>query len=603
MTNRVDFYQSEKSQLSISTSQVLVFIDGSLCDWLEVKDIVRGGWPEFGWARLAVTEPKNQDYEAAMRDIDMGQFVHIKRLYNEGKTVKGIPVFAGRVESIERKSAADKQTIEIIARDFSSRMEKVTVYGQWVGREDGTALFLGGASTTFNEDAQPNGAAEMTMHNGRAVRLFAEEASKGKHFSCAEALDYLLAVYLPAGILAAPGIERLEALTDNQKVYDLDVTGLNLLQAIRRCCERTGLEFKFISRLSETGPQEAIVFYRRGQGRCVELNMQRSGEIVGISKTNISEFRSEMAGIVTHRYMGQGDFKRFEATFELKKGWDENLESYDYDTFSPSSNPEFYKVKDVYRKWVLNEAGDYSGQPFNCGPAFDFSRIFESSNFVHRRRRLWPALTRDVQGKSIGYFLEVSYDDGEHWWQYSGSFENRLDECAVWLASDRLDAHTWIAALKKVLRFRITASVFSDERVSCCVADGPVNSVAPVIEHIITLPNQFKYRKVSGASIFAGVQGEGLGTADEADDSAALYEFIRKKALAGGAVIEEFEVKTPYLSYDYDSGDIVTSSPESRDLFGVRGDNRSTAWIEQVSLNFDRQQTTLKVKKGRKIYL
>jgi len=140
-------------------------------------------------------------------------------------------------------------------------------------------------------------------------------------------------------------------------------------------------------------------------------------------------------------------------------------------------------------------------------------------------------------------------------------------------------------------------------RVSCYVADGPVNSVAPVIEHIITLPNQFKYRKVSGASIFAGVQGEGLGTADEADDSAALYEFIRKKALADGSVIEEFEVKTPYLSYDYDSGDTVTSSPESRDLFGVRGDNRSTAWIEGIHMNFERQQTTLKVKKGRKIYL
>jgi hypothetical protein len=392
-------------------------------------------------------------------------------------------------------------------------------------------------------------------------------------------------------------------LTDDQKAYDLDVTGLNLLQAIERCCERTGLEFKFEVALCGTGPRENIVFYRRGAGRCVELNVQRQGEKISISKTNVSEFSSKRYGLATHRYIGQGDFKRFEATFELKKGWDESLESIDYERFSPSGNPEFYKVKDVYRKWILNEAGDYSNQPFNCGPAFDFTKIFGSSNFVRRRRRFWPALTRDEQGKSIGYFLEVSYDDGEHWWQYSGAFENRLDECAVWLSSDRLDVDTWIAALKKVLRFRITASVFSDERVSCFVADGPVNSVMPVIEHISTLPNQFKYRKVSGASIFANARKEGLGGADEVDDSDALYEFIRKRALAGGIAIEEFEARTPYLLWDFRAGDTVTSSPESRDLFGVRRDNRSFAWIERLYMDFEKQQTTLKIKRGRKIYL
>ena len=60
-----------------------------------------------------------------------------------------------------------------------------------------------------------------------------------------------------------------------------------------------------------------------------------------------------------------------------------------------------------------------------------------------------------------------------------------------------------IAALKGVLKFRITASIIGDERLNCVVADGPVGSTAPVVEHIITLPRQFKYRKVSGQSIFA----------------------------------------------------------------------------------------------------
>jgi hypothetical protein len=598
MQNLIDFYHSQKNQLSIAVTEVVVYIDGSLYEGVKVKEIVRRGWPEFGWARLAVVNKK--DIEDCRDDIRIGQAVCIKRLYSEEGVVESIPVFAGRVERIEKRRAADEETVEIIVRDFSSRLEEVTIYGQWVGKEDGTILFLGGMDTIFNENAMPNATNNLLMHNGRTIKMFAENFLKGRAWSCAEVIEYLLMMYLPAGVLGFAGAERLKAITDNQKVYDLDVTGLNLLQAIERCCEKTGLEFKFEPSLSAAGPVENIVFYRRGAGRCIELNMQRAGDGLNISKTGVSEISGKRGSPVTHRYIGQGDFKRFEATFELKKGWDSSLESIDYERFSPSGNAEFYKVKDVYRKWVLNEAGDYTGQPFNCGEAFDFGRIFENSNFVGRRRRFWPALTRDEQGKSIGYFLEVSYDDGEHWWQYPGAFENRLDECAVWLSSDRLDVNTWIAALKGVLRFRMTASVFSDERISCQVADGPVNSVVPVIEHIVTLPNQFKYRKVSGASIFANGQ---TGRADEVDDGAALYEFIRKKALGGGAVIEEFEAKTAYLLLDVQVGDIVTSSPESRDLFGVKADNRSMAWIEEVKMDFEKQQTTVKIKKGRKIYL
>ena len=303
---------------------------------------------------------------------------------------------------------------------------------------------------------------------------------------------------------------------------------------------------------------------------------------------------------VTHRYIGQGDFKVYEATFELVKAWDTADEDTDYGKFSPSTNPDFYQVKDVYRKWCLNEAGDYSDAPYNQGEAFDFSKIFGSSNFARRRRRFWPALSTDKQGKSLGYFLQVSFDNGLHWWQYLYAFNNLLDECGVWLSSDQLDVNTWVAALKGVLRFRITASVISDERLSCIVADGPVNSTVPVVEQLITVPRQFKYRKVSGQSIFAGCSDETLGTPDEIDDSTMLYEFVRKRAAVASATSETASVRTAYLALDYEVGDKVSASPESRDLLSCRNNNRSTSWIERVQMDFRNQCTNLRIVRQRK---
>jgi hypothetical protein len=352
--------------------------------------------------------------------------------------------------------------------------------------------------------------------------------------------------------------------------------------------------FKFVPRFPDVGPGQAIVFYRNAAGRTIELNYQQAGEQLSVSKTNIAALSSRKSlWPITHKYIGQGDFKVYEATFELVKAWGSSLEDTNYEKFSPSTNSEFYKVKDVYRKWCLNEAGDYSDAPYNQGPPFDFSKIFQYEGFAHCRRRFWPALTRDIQKRSLGYHLQVSYDDGLHWWQYLHAFNNLLDGCGVWLSSDQLDVDTWVAALKGVLKFRITASVVSDERLSYVVADGPVNSVAPVVEHVATLPRQFKFRKVSDQSIFAHVCDEALGRPDEVDDSELLYELVRHKSAVSAATIERAKVQTPTLVFDYWVGDRVTASPESRDLLSCKIDNRSKTWIERVEMDFHKQCTSV----------
>lgn len=52
MFNRVDFFQSEETSLAVPGTSVSVLVDGLLCPYLEVVEIVRDDWPEFSWARL-----------------------------------------------------------------------------------------------------------------------------------------------------------------------------------------------------------------------------------------------------------------------------------------------------------------------------------------------------------------------------------------------------------------------------------------------------------------------------------------------------------------------------------------------------------------------
>jgi hypothetical protein len=608
MSNRIDFFQSAESRLAIPAATVSILLDGTLCTELEPVEIVRSTWPEFSWARFAYN-PAGQaavelmPAEQIQTKFGMGKSISIRQVYSglpAGTGVFGFVVFDGQIESIETSLGRDGEKVEIIAGDFSANLKRVTVYGRRVSSSDDSTVFLSGVDTVFNPDGKPNAGCSAVNVNGSSYTVFCAEPSQSRFWTYAEAIDYLLCEYLPPARLHTPSVQQLQALTDNQAVRDLDVTGLNLAEAIQRCCERVGLEFKFLLRLAESGPSQAIVFYKGGTGRIVELNYQQPGRQLSISRTNIAALHSQKnLWPVTHRYIGQGDFKVYEATFELVKAWDPADQDTDYGKFSPSSNPDFYKVKDVYRKWCLNEAGQYTGAPYNRGPAFDFSKVFQTGNFAHCRRRFWPALTTDKQHNSLGYYLQVSYDDGQHWWQYLAAFSNLLDECGVWLSSDRLDVNTWVAALKGVLKFRITASVISDERLSCVVADGPVNSAAPVIEQLIMLPRQFKFRKVSGGSIFSGGSDQTLGVPDEVDDSAALYEFLRRRAADSAATIESIDVQQPILGFDYWVGDIVTSSPESRDLLGSRSDSRSTSRVVQVQMDFKSQCTNLKIVRKR----
>ncbi len=164
-------------------------------------------------------------------------------------------IFAGQVERFE----TTLEDAEVIARDFSAVMERITVFGRQAIDIDERVVFVEGMGTVFNEGGQANASNEPAEHNGNTVRLFAANpgAAGSRFWNCADVIEYLLCEYLPAGQLSLPEKERLMALAGDESVRELDVTGKSLLEAIGLCCEQAGLGFKFVPRLGENGPSQA----------------------------------------------------------------------------------------------------------------------------------------------------------------------------------------------------------------------------------------------------------------------------------------------------------------------------------------------------------
>jgi hypothetical protein len=297
MSNRIDFFQRDENTLAMPAATVLVLLDGSLCPYLELIEIVYSEYPEFGWARLAYNPAAYigsgltaiEDIEA---ELAMGKNVCIRQVYNNSSpdvSICSVPIFTGRIESIETSLGADGEKVEVTAMDFSATLKRITVCGRRVRNEDGSSVFAENLDTIFNEDGEGNAAVASAENQGNSYTVFTGESSEGKLWSYAEAIDYLLCEYLTAGDLQRPAIAQLRTLTENRIVSNLDVAGMSLLEALHRCCEEAGIKFKFAARFMQETAGEAIVFYKDSTSRIVELNCQRAGQRFSISKTNVSK--------------------------------------------------------------------------------------------------------------------------------------------------------------------------------------------------------------------------------------------------------------------------------------------------------------------------
>ena len=599
--NTVTFQPIPVQTHSMKCLPVLVELDGLPAPWLELQEIVRQPSPKFNQARFRLT---SGIFEAS------GRFENVTSMVRPGQRVKVFlvcssdpatgnqlswPLFGGVICQSNAALAGNGETVEIIAHDELAYHDRTAIDGIRDRNPADQAIYVRCGEVVFNPDGDPNRSTAVTEINGRSYHTFESNLAAAHYWSYAGAIRYIACEYLGSAVTENLSLESLESLTRGQVMRDVDVTGLSPLAAIHRLCRRAGLQFCIVHAPGKDGQvYDTLYFYRRGQGREIFLRHQKNGHPFDWSETNIAQCTIEATRpYETTRVIGRGDTRRLEATFELVKGWDPALEENNYALYSPATNDNFLKVRDVFRKWVLNEAGDYSSTPYNQGPAYDFSGVLGTDSYRRQRRRFRPCLSRSLAGKSLGYYLEVSYNDGAGWQLYAGAFDNLLDQCGVYLSSNQLDSDVWNAIKKGKLQFRMTATVAADEHLEAILADGPVDAVRPVRTVIVNLGHEFKYRQVTANSIFHNVATDQLGKPDEADDTESLrgqlrdrLEQMRQTPLTG-------KVRLAWLRPDIWPGD-VTKGISGRDVnFGnVAGRREYVGQIEQVKMILGQEWST-----------
>jgi hypothetical protein len=176
MSNRIDFFQSDQTQLSLPAATVSILVDGSLCSCLELVEIVRSAWPEFSWARLAYNPAAYAgggvlSVEEVETELAIGKSVCIRQVYNgcaPGTGTFSFPIFDGQIEGIERRLGPNGESVEFVAKDFSANLKRINVYGQRVGNPDGSTVFLSGIDTVFNAEGEANAKTEPIENNGNS---------------------------------------------------------------------------------------------------------------------------------------------------------------------------------------------------------------------------------------------------------------------------------------------------------------------------------------------------------------------------------------------------------------------------------------------------
>ena len=607
MSNTVDFHQIQQSQTILPADSPMVLINSQVSGLLTVNKIVRAAYPEFSWAELqynpaALKLPKPIVPEDIENSIPIGSSISICHIFNGSigspAQMKYV-LFHGYIEKINTVINEKTVCVTFIARDISAALERIIVMGQRI-YDDGRTVFLKDKPLAFNADGQNNRSPNTVANNGRSYHIFGHFDNESFAFDYSQAINYLLCEYVPHGIVDLPNNAQYTNLFDHIPAYDIDVDGLSLIKALYKICRLCGVEFYFLPCQSEQTLDTNIVFYRPGHRRLVELNMQYPGQSFNITHTNIHTVDSERSyWPITHRYIGLGEFKEYEATFDLIKAWSPSKEGGDIEAYSTAAE-DFESVENVYRRWCLNEAGDYTGSPYNQGSSYDFDEVFQTENYIHRKRKFLDCITVDADGNSLGQYLEISYNSGKKWQRYEGKFNVLADECGIWISEKLFDDDFWTAAEANKLRFRITASVQSDQRLTYRVADGPVNSSVTVIDKILNLPANYYFRQISKQSIFYSIISDDFDASKLIDDTPVLFSHIRQQANADIDLIEEIVVTTPIISPNFEPGDQVTTSPDSRDILGIRKDPRSLFWVDRVEIDFEKQSTKLKIFRQRK---
>ncbi len=476
-----------------------------------------------------------------------------------GADADDLVLFEGHIVRADLGLAHDGEHVRLTAEDPAADLLRRRLGGQRVWTADGTADRVDGRTLVFNPDGRPNASGQAhTPDAGEPYTVFAPDAAAGNvAWTLDAAIAYVLAEHGASDTVDVPSPSEVRATVPATVIRDVSLEGRSLGEALAALLELAGARLTVRVEPGVGSVSRRLDMATPDHGPAGWLCHQPPGRVYDPSRTHFAAMAVRMDfAAAPRRYVARGDGRLYESTFDLVAGWDDALATGDPDDVSPRTNPDYDQVRDVYRKWVLNEDGTYTASPYERGPAPDFSALFEGAPYVRRRRRLLPCLSRDAAGRSRGVYVEVSLDGGTTWEQSTLAARVLREECGIALTADPLPAEYLAAAMRGEVRMRVTAAIASDSPLSAEYAGTEGNDLPGRTRHI-HVPAGYRYRRVAPTSRFYGEAG-----ADEADDTARLQDLIRAAWDADRRAPAPARIEVPYLAFGHRVG---------QRLLGTRG--------------------------------
>ncbi len=532
--------------------------------------------PQFGlvelvWHRAGAVAVSLADSRRVLPAI--GSRVHVRSPWGCGGGE-----FVGVVSEHGVRLGPDGEQLTAEVRHILAELTDKPVGRRWQMAGD-AAVQIGPGRVHFNAGSQMLACKSPVAIGGRATPVFDTQDGNARRWTVADALAYLLATGIDAGVYM-PTLAELGSLAGDIDAGSVNVTGMSVGKAMSVLAEGAGLDI----RAARQGL--GLVFYRPGwQGRRRSIRLQPRGSALSLAGSNLHSAqvvikpRPARPGV-----LAVGEHKQYESTFTLLPGWDASLQSPRWRDFVRSQADNWPKVADVYRKWVLNEHGLYKASPWSV-PQYNFGVINSRDFKLDIARKFRSCLSTDVFGQSLGVVIEIKCASDE-WSRWTGPAWICDSECAVYLGGEGLPADFFQAAIDDSASVRVTATVASDVRLSVEIP-GDFGAAREVADHSA----QAAWRKVHHDSVLIGQ--EGTGEPAERDDRQMLRSLAARHQETFTAAAQA-ELDLGWIDTSCHVGDVI-QRVDGRSLELSSGPY-STACVRAVRHEFgDKQATFLEV--------
>ncbi len=233
---------------------------------------------------------------------------------------------------------------------------------------------------------------------------------------------------------------------------------------------------------------------------------------------------------------------------------------------------------DVARLWVLNEDGRFDGAlynrhaPFDDYQPFDFATVAEASvtragAWMRRTRRLLPLVSTSPEGRSLGVWVEVSFDGGATWQPQSGGVRVLQDRAGIYFDVENptgitpegyepAEQNLWYALVDQTFRVRVTATVESDERIVASVEGTSERSRLATVGSVVRRTSSFHFHSREGTT--HALRDITLAGEEARDDRSAALALVSRLAMAGQAWEVRGLPAIPWIETGYRLGDRVS---------------------------------------------